>query len=369
MMFQLWFMLLRKFISAPGRSGNSKRNRISSLASGAWPPTRWRRCSLAISLSREVERGQFAALQFFHQIGSFRLVFDLDADEHLRRFRVGVAVVEFGDVALAEQRAELAEAAGRLGDGDGEDGFALLADLGALGDEAQTVEVHVRAACDAVISVSPLSCSRLAYSLAPAMASAPAGSRMERVSWNTSLIAAHTASVSTSTISSTYFLQMRKRFFADQLDRRAVREQADIVERDALLGFERSVHGIGIGGLHADDLDVGAHLLDVSRHARDQSAAADGAEDGVDGRLMLAQDFHADGALSGDDIGIVERMHEGELLFFLEFLRVAVGIAVAVAVQHDLHGTLAEMFHRVDLYLRRGGGHHDDWPCSPGDAR
>ena len=39
----------------------------------------------------------------------------------------------------------------------------------------------------------------------PATASAPAGSRIERVSWNTSLIAAHRASVSTVTTSSTYF--------------------------------------------------------------------------------------------------------------------------------------------------------------------
>ena len=91
------------------------------------------------------------------------------------------------------------------------------------------------------------------------------------------------------------------------------------VELHAFLRFERTVHGIRIGGLHADDLDVGAHLFDVGRHARDQSAAADGAEDGVDRRLALAQDFHADGALSGDHIGIVERVHESELLFFLQF--------------------------------------------------
>ncbi len=148
--------------------------------------------------------------------------------------------------------------------------------------------------------------------------------------------------------------------FADLLDRRAVREQADIVERDALPGFERACHGIGIGGLHADDLDVGAHLFDVGRHARDQSAAADGAEDGVDRRLVLAQYLHGDGALSGDHIGIVERVHESELSFFLKLIRVAAGIAVAVAVQHDLHGTLAEMLDRVDLDLRRGGRHHDD---------
>ena len=69
----------------------------------------------------------------------------LHADEHVRFLRIGDAVVEFGDVARAERRAEFLEAPGALGDGDGEDRLALLPDLRALGDEAQAVEVGVRA--------------------------------------------------------------------------------------------------------------------------------------------------------------------------------------------------------------------------------
>ncbi|CAE6820077.1 hypothetical protein R69927_06578 [Paraburkholderia domus] len=52
--------------------------------------------------------------------------------------------------------------------------------------------------------------SRSAYCLAPATASAPAGSSTLRVSWNTSLIAAHSASVFTSNTSSRYSLHRRK---------------------------------------------------------------------------------------------------------------------------------------------------------------
>ena len=62
--------------------------------------------------------------------------------------RVGVPIVEFGDVAIAEQRAELAEAARSLRDRHREDRLARLAELGALGDETQPVEVHVGAAGD-----------------------------------------------------------------------------------------------------------------------------------------------------------------------------------------------------------------------------
>ena len=73
-------------------------------------------------------------------------VMDLDADEDVRLGRVGVAVVELGDVAARRQAAEVLEAAGPLRDRGREDRLAGLAELGPLGDEAEPVEVHVRAA-------------------------------------------------------------------------------------------------------------------------------------------------------------------------------------------------------------------------------
>ena len=72
---------------------------------------------------------------------------------------------------------------------------------------------------------------------------------------------------------------------------------------------------------------------------------------------MLAQHFHADRALAGDDIGVIEGMHEGELIAGLHFERMGVGIRVGVAVQHHLR---AARQHRIDLDLRCGHRHHDD---------
>ena len=86
--------------------------------------------------------------------------------------------------------------------------------------------------------------------------------------------------------------------------------------------------------LHADDLDVRANRFHVGGDAGDQAAAADGDEDGVDGAGMLAQDFHADRALAGDHVRIVERVHEGQLLFLFQGQRMVVGIRVGLAVQH-----------------------------------
>ena len=79
----------------------------------------------------------------------------------MRLARVAEAVVELGDVAAPEQAAELLEAAGPLGDRGREHRLARLAEVGALGDEAEPVEVHVRAAehGDEVPALRRLSCS------------------------------------------------------------------------------------------------------------------------------------------------------------------------------------------------------------------
>jgi hypothetical protein len=65
-------------------------------------------------------------------------------------------------------------------------------------------------------------------------------------------------------------------------------------------------------------------------------AAADGDEDRVDRPGALAQDLHADRALARDHVGIVVRMHEHRVRALLQFDRVRIGIAVRIAVQHDL---------------------------------
>ena len=64
----------------------------------------------------------------------------------MRLGRIAVAVVELRDVASAEQAAESLKAAGPLRDRCGEDSLAGFAEVGALGDEAEPVEVHVRTA-------------------------------------------------------------------------------------------------------------------------------------------------------------------------------------------------------------------------------
>ena len=74
---------------------------------------------------------------------------------------------------------------------------------------------------------------------------------------------------------------------------------------------------------------------------------------------MLAQDLHADRALAGDHVRIVEGVHESQLLLAFQGQGVVVGVGVGIAMQHDLDVGAAARLDRVDLDRRRGGRHHD----------
>ena len=63
----------------------------------------------------------------------------------------------------------------------------------------------------------------------------------------------------------------------------------------------------------------------------------------------------------GDDVGIVVGMHEHGARALLQRERVRVGIAVRVAVQHDLR---AARLDRGDLDVRRGHRHRRSSPRS-----
>ena len=71
---------------------------------------------------------------------------------------------------------------------------------------------------------------------------------------------------------------------------------------------------------------------------------------------MLAQDFHADGALSGDHVRIIERMNERELPVARKRQRVLIGLIVIIAVKHRF---ATQIDHRLHLDLRSGQRHDD----------
>ena len=281
---------------------------------------------------------------------------DLDAHVDMGLVGIGNAVVELGDGMTAHQSAELQEAAAPLGDGHGKHRLAGFTDLGAFGHEAQAVEVHVGAAGHghqgAVLHLLALGPGLQAGERQRARGLQNGPGVLEGIlERRADLVGVYQDDVVD------VLLAQREGLVAHALDGRAVGKQPHVVQRHRLASSQRLAHRVGVVGLHADDLDAGADGFHVGGDAGDQSAAADGHEDGVHGRPVLAQDLHGDGALAGDHVRVIERVHEGEALFGLQLQGVLIGIAEGVALQHHLATAGA---HRVHLQGGSGDGHDDD---------
>ena len=198
-MFQREPIAFRKRSSAPGRSGNSKRNSTSSRDAARVPADHVAHVQLGHLVVGHVDDGVARRAAAARTTVSFsaRPCESATPTKICALAAAGVAVVELGDAALAEHLAEAQEAARLLGNRHGQQRLALPADLGALGDVAQAVEVHVGAAVDRRPGACPRQPSRATYFFSPATASAPAGSTIERVSSKMSWIAAQISSVLT----------------------------------------------------------------------------------------------------------------------------------------------------------------------------
>jgi hypothetical protein len=128
-----------------------------------------------------------------------------------------------------------------------------------------------------------------------------------------------------------------------------------VARRRQLFAADPAVHRRVELGLHAHDRDVGAQRLGCGADAGDQPTAADGHDEGVDVR-RVGEHLERDGALAGDDLGIVERMDEGQAPLLREAQRLAIGLVEHLAVEDDA-GAVALRLHHLDA---RGGRRHDD---------
>ena len=100
-----------------------------------------------------------------------------------------------------------------------------------------------------------------------------------------------------------------ERELARALDRDAVGDRQRRVDVDRLAGRQRRRERRDGLDLHADDLDVRPRGLDRDRDAAGQPAAADRHDDLREVGHVLEQ-LEPERALAGDDVGVVERVHE-----------------------------------------------------------
>ena len=245
----------------------------------------------------------------------------------------GVAVVELRDRSASKNLDELAVAARFLGDGHSQQRFAPLPNLGPLRNVAKPVEVHVCAAVDRD-QPTPLQLFANRILLQPREADGARGSGMARVSSKMSFTAAQISSVSTvMTSSRSRGTDEKSRSCLPHRD--PIGEQADMIEPHAFTGRDGCPHAGCVLGLDTDHLDVRPQELDVRGDTGGQTTAPDLHKDRLERIRMLTQEFHAHGALAGDDIRIVIGVDEGCPCLALDASRVDIGLVEGVAVQHD----------------------------------
>ena len=150
-------------------------------------------------------------------------------------------------------------------------------------------------------------------------------------------------------------------FPAHLADGDTVGKNSHVFEAHALPGREGATHGIGIHRFHPDDLHLGPEGFHVGRNTADQAAATHRHVDRSGGILQLPQDFHADGALPGNHLGVVKGVNEAETVLLHQLLGSAAGIVEGITVQHHLGPQLPHTGH---LHRRCGLRHDDHGPAA-----
>ncbi len=276
-------------------------------------------------------------------------------DEQRGLLGIGVAVVELGHHARPQIAAEVEEGPLALGDGHRQHALALLANLAALGDVAQAMEVDVGAGQNgrhpATLHLLPLAVGL----------EAGQGQGSRRLGDGAAVVEDVFQRGADLVVGDGHHLIQilvaeAKGLLTDALDRHPVGKQRDSLQIDRLAGRQRGLEAGGALRLHPDHLHIRQQLLDVDRHPRGQAAAAHRHED-VGKMGILLQQLLADGALPGDHLDVVKRRDQGVALQLGETAALAVSLVEAVAEQQHVAALAA---HRIDLDVRRGLGHHDD---------
>ena len=155
--------------------------------------------------------------------------------------------------------------------------LARFTDLGALGDEAQPIEVDVGAAEQRDERLVPG-----ALALDPRL-HAGDGQRAGRLHHRAGVVE-HVLDRGADLVvgHAQHFvhrlLHDRERALTDLAHGDAVGEDADVLELHAPAERQRAVHRVGLERLDADDLHVGTQRLDVAGDPGDESASAHGNE-------------------------------------------------------------------------------------------
>lgn len=146
---------------------------------------------------------------------------------------------------------------------------------------------------------------------------------------------------------------------ANNAHRRAVAERANFGKRDALALFQTARHGVPVIRFDAKDARARtADALNVFAYTRDEASSADCPKDSIEMLNVseLFEDFHPDGALTGDHEWVVVRGHKDEAVCSGEAGTLALGLIKVRAMEDDFGAKACDI---TDFDRGCALGHHD----------
>ena len=258
---------------------------------------------------------------------------DGDAGEDVGCGFAGIAVCEFCDWVGEDCFHELGECAGALGDVDGDEGFFVFAEGGALGYEAEAVEVHVCAGGEGDELTVRVWGGVGGDVFLEARKGESAGRFDDRAGVFEDVFDGGAGFVGADfDYGVDDFEAEAEGFGADRFDGCAIGEEANFVEDHWATSFKGLHHRVCVVRLYAYDFDVRGDALDVDANPGDEPTTADAAEDGFQFlKVGLAEEFHAYCTLAGDYVGVIEGRDVGQIVELLEAMGFRFGGVEVVA--------------------------------------
>lgn len=146
---------------------------------------------------------------------------------------------------------------------------------------------------------------------------------------------------------------------ANNAHRRAVAERANFGKENALALFQTARHRVPVDRFDANDARARTtDALNVFAYARDEASSADGPKDSVEMLSVgdLFEDFHPDGALTGDHERVIVRGHKDEAMHSGEAGTLGLGLIKVGSMEDDFGAKACDV---ADFDRGCALGHHD----------
>ena len=281
----------------------------------------------------QVCNGITLVTQHLHKLMPFSaIVLQSHTRKDVRLSGIRIAIIKFGNPALADSAAEFPETTRLFRDRHSEQCLASLTNLRPFRHMPQTVKIHIGTAIDCHQAFT------LDARFLDVFFQAGNGQRTGRFHDGAAVIKdifyRRTEFIGGDRNDVINVLPCNsKRFFTGLAHCHSVCEDADLFQLDTATTLQCLVHARGLVRLYTDHLYIRPQGFHHHGNTGNQTATTDRYKNGMHVMLVLLQNFKRNGSLPGDDIRIIVGMNKGHATLLGFGCRINIGIIIGVTGQ------------------------------------